>query len=988
VTVKPRWATVAKRVEGKGTYTRLNKEKVAPYCVDGIPPGWVWNFEDLEGNKFTYEQVFDQMYKKLTNATNNKSVYQAYVERRNRELETKVAEGEIPEPPEDDDAPQGNHVMCSEIENDKEQNVLRVELRGRKRIVFEEKLPPLSKEEEDEVPLKMKGQMLKSGIRLIAGMFEEQAEETFASKTHYDLAAPTILVEPIKKSLVPDFVINRSFYPHLKQNPWMESFKSHATTMVAQMQAAFTQVAEWIKSLPEKREALLKEHPWLSHFERVVAVLGLVGAGYSIYTYLNGESTPNLIAHAANPSGDEKTRAVKYHKYKYSGRGPNQKIERVKLSNMHSQMLDKNAVDLIESRIKDNVIRLKWMRQDGSVFGKVYCTMLYKKAGITVLHMLNAKPTCCDWLLVETSRGTFKVRHTEPIVEIIGKDLAIIDFSDCPTFPEFKDLRHHIIDECMLSGDLSQVGLVKTTEKGTYVWVGKAHVKRTAVDYSLPGDQGIATLDGSLWTQLPTEDGDCASPYLVFNPSIGQKILAFHVAGDNYNGLGEIFTRQMLAGTCLAFHAQMGSEPRITCTENVEFVRYVAEAEVPRLPNKSEIHPSPLQAAIKKKVVDGFEPPKTAPAHLRPFFNDAGERISPAQNGLKKYPVDEPDLTEEDIKLLEECADTYAKRIPYSITPRRLTLDEAINGVKGWNHSSGMQMKKSPGYRHTTLEKRVVPGKRGFFTCKKCKSDKNCDCQAEAGFDPKPEIADTVYYMIRKYQIGEAKDVEVIWMDCLKDERRKHAKNLAGDTRVFSAAEMEHFLVRRMFYQAFVENFMMNPLQVCSALGINPHSPQWKMLLEHITRNGTLDKNGPGDYEKYDGSIKRILCNLACRIMDDWYMKHPDYVPTEQEKEIREALKDKTYHGLHILLDLIYRPPYGANPSGDLLTTIFNIIVNVIAHMWCAVKEAREKGIQGANGLYSPKDYFHDFGLTCLGDDHNECWKNDWHKMSDSQLRC
>jgi hypothetical protein len=152
-----------------------------------------------------------------------------------------------------------------------------------------------------------------------------------------------------------------------------------------------------------------------------------------------------------------------------------------------------------------------------------------------------------------------------------------------------------------------------------------------------------------------------------------------------------------------------------------------------------------------------------------------------------------------------------------------------------------------------------------------------------------------------------------------------------------------------MFFGAFIGNMMEQHTETESCLGINPRSSDWNLL---HTKHIGCSYHMAGDYTNYDGSLNIDLMELVSEVIIDWYMRYMDSRFIESLEFLAELLEEagiprppdllatwlKIARGLlgnqRLTLRLAMAVVYmvaGSNPSGHVLTTVFNILVNMFA---------------------------------------------------------
>jgi len=723
---------------------------------------------------------------------------------------------------------------------------------------------------------------------------------------------------------------------------------AQAREFVAQMASIGTRTFKSLKDYTLEFVNAAKAKPIYQAGLAIGTVIGIIGGAFMFF----GEKASQFTTQAPQPSGDESTKRMRVKKATLikSERGKS-----YKLSDFVAQAGDKNALTMSQS-LTNNIGKVYFCNATGGdAECWVHILMVKDTVGITVAHFLLAMGESTHIKIV-TTRGTYITSLEDIDVSPVGDDVVMLKFNN-KKMPKFADITHHFIKESYLTADLSQVGRVESTESGFLNMIGRGKLEK-GMSYIEEDTQTTFKIGRHLKVELPNESGICGTPYVVHCPGIPNKLLGIHVAGNSRTSVCHLITKEDLFPE---FTAQARTPFKIPA-----FLKDLGTMpNAPRTADKTEILPSAIQGDWKT--------PTTMPAMLKPTIID-GELVRPAENCLNKFEKKEVTLTEEQQKVFDEIVEFMVPRLPNSVKMRKLTDFEAINGVAGWKHTSKIHMNTSKGiYR---LHERTIGGKKAYFD--------NKGTELHPKFYMKAVLqADLVEYIEHAKQ--GIRDV-IIWQDCLKDERRPIAKVKMGKTRLFSAAPLHHFLACRKFQQAFVENMMSAPADSWSALGINPHSLDWKKLHDRLMRFGPETRLLPGDFGDFDASIVQVLNELARRVIRKYTELHNDTESplgfTEEDFDIIEILNENTYDAEHVLLGHKYKTPQkGSNPSGDLKTTVYNIIVNILAHFYCAIMEARKLNIPGKHGLFGPADYVDKFELSVYGDDHVEATLEKWYTM-------
>jgi len=644
----------------------------------------------------------------------------------------------------------------------------------------------------------------------------------------------------------------------------------------------------------------------------------------------------------------------------------------VKLSDLHAFHAQRGEADertdsLIRHQIIPNVVSVMWTDGISKAAGRVHGLFHHGRSCYTVSHMILNRPEGFTYIGLETTKAVWHVPMEKISFKKVGTDLVDVTFDE-KTLPEFRDIRRHFAGPEEVAVNLEQCALIRPGKSGFEAVVGKLQYRKSSISYDDNLGDETFTLSEHLFAQVPNKAGDCGLVYVVYNTRMEKKIVGMHVAGNLSTGIVHLFP----SAEYLAQADSTPYQPLVEVPKEIEFIGTVAPDQTPRLPLKSSIRRSQLYDAIAKNhEITRF------PAKLRPFWKE-GVRVEPAQLAINKNAVEDFVPSKEQKEIMEEIIPAVAKRLPYGSPVRLLSWDEVLNRPEGWKRVEKVMMDKSAGYVPEFLHGKVK-GKWIVGYCPDCSKEGTYEkcTHPELGHQLKlkPEALEKLERIESQFKKRDYSAlVEMMHMCCLKDELTTKEKSENGNTRLFSACSIYLLLLARRYLLSFVENVTSDPIQSFCALGINPHSQDWKMLFARLKRFGSATKWLPGDFKKFDASQKRLLAHTSCRIIKQWFKWHSDF--DEDFYNVLDGIFECTYEGLYILLNVIYRAP-GSNPSGQLLTTIHNCIVNLVAHIYCVMSERRSMG----DKQYTPDDYFRDFEFTAFGDDHIETTAVDWYDM-------
>jgi len=192
-------------------------------------------------------------------------------------------------------------------------------------------------------------------------------------------------------------------------------------------------------------------------------------------------------------------------------------------------------------------------------------------------------------------------------------------------------------------------------------------------------------------------------------------------------------------------------------------------------------------------------------------------------------------------------------------------------------------------------------------------------------------------FKVRMRFLEENKIPESIWVHCLKDERRKMAKITSGETRLFTMAPLDLYLVVRCLFGDFVESFYQCK-DFWSGIAINPHSREWDDLAEYLNEYG--DHKVDGDFKHYDGDEEGEIMYKTVDLANKWYEKHMPgdlrihlfgsewIIPLRKACRMRETVFYEYVHTVMLVLNVMHRKSQGNPSGGPLLTSVVNTVTN------------------------------------------------------------
>jgi hypothetical protein len=414
--------------------------------------------------------------------------------------------------------------------------------------------------------------------------------------------------------------------------------------------------------------------------------------------------------------------------------------------------------------------------------------------------------------------------------------------------------------------------------------------------------------------------GDCGMLLMNVDEKLNsRKIMGMHVAGtsDGSNGLASTLYREDILeafeafGTFIAMdNVDYLSEDNITSNLKIALSQTFPVLGAPLPVNDKKVKLSiPMKTNINKSVFfdvmnSDFGPNKFKPAQLRPFRN-GDEIISPLMKGLQKMvkttvcPSRKIILAVVDhmyISIMDWTSD-------YVSNPRLLTDSEMVNGCFNLNK---IDISTSPGFPYQLKSK--SGGKRDWITY----------------VDDKLILNEELMMDISKREQDAQNNIitPTYFIDTLKDETRPIEKVDAGKTRVFQVGPMGLSLLMRKYFGFFIMHCQATYINGEMAIGINPNSYDWTLLIKRMLRVSNKFING--DYSDYDASMSQPIMMEVVEVINKFYKLPYDHV----DNVVRRVLFATFLNNVHIVEDCVFMRLQG-NMSGIALTTIVNCLYNM-----------------------------------------------------------
>jgi len=436
-------------------------------------------------------------------------------------------------------------------------------------------------------------------------------------------------------------------------------------------------------------------------------------------------------------------------------------------------------------------------------------------------------------------------------------------------------------------------------------------VKRT---FDVPhSERHTYAYEGYIIDGLGFQNGDCGILVEHDCSSISGRYLGFHVAGKENLAYVIKIPREDLEEL-----VALSDEPVLSVQSSYEeFVpdRLADEQKLPKLhfigklppkesvqlPRRNKLHPSP----ISNQIEDNFGPATTAPSIVfEPSYGVFHTALAKQGNSTGGF---DTDLM---LQIRGEMVKEYSKLQDRMIL-RPLEEDEIVNGIPPCY--GPIDIKTSPGYPYV-LHKEGFPGKKKWIHFD-AKLNRNVVCNRE--FVEEGEA------FIKRFNEGEIPN-EIMFVNVLKAERLPVEKIKMKKSRLFCYTSISFLYVVRKLFGAYVRNLEANHQFLDIAIGMNPISEDWDIMVSRMLTNG--DKFLCGDYSKFDSTIPYEMGRMFADHVSDLY--------DDEYRVARRTIMATAANSKNLLRDSIYQQ-YQGNPSGFPLTSVYNSFCNSM-FLWVA----------------------------------------------------
>ncbi len=483
-------------------------------------------------------------------------------------------------------------------------------------------------------------------------------------------------------------------------------------------------------------------------------------------------------------------------------------------------------------------------------------------------------------------------------------------------------------------------------------------------DPSLPSAyriEGVFTYSGGFGR------GDCGSLLTLEGKHFENRcIFGMHVAGNTNRGFSSLITKEMV----LAFIEYKYPKDLDNAFVDEEVGDYVdltapieAQSGLAKIGKLKEQYTmsDATKSTIEKSVIHGKLPTPFAivnhrPARLRPF-SKGGTVIDPMEKAFSKYGKE---IIHIDKDVLDRAVKDYEQVITqYCVTPScERTVIPLAEALHSFRCVKPISSSTSAGLPFILSGRNDI--KKEYYKALR-------DGDAERVGKAFNQLNDIINSHIDKYK----RKIRPFFAfrDFPKDELRSISKVNEGATRGISGSPFDLVDLFRMYFGAFLSDYIQYNFEVGSAIGVNPYQ-EWDELSRRLMRfNNTRGdlSIGAGDYSGFDTSQQPIVLDAILQVINRWYGDR------KEDNMIRSFLWAEISNSRHVNGNVLYEW-MTALPSGNPLTSLINSMYNHIAFRMCYIS-------LGLNDV----PFKDRVSLFVLGDDNIFCVREDIRGLFNEQ---
>lgn len=558
---------------------------------------------------------------------------------------------------------------------------------------------------------------------------------------------------------------------------------------------------------------------------------------------------------------------------------------------------------------------------------------------------------------------------------IVGKDemlkrlreinCSAVNMSSVPD--RFRSLETHLCDEktwFSLAADQSCLCFLPSSGISA---IGRSHIKgKTA--YLINGESEVrdyvevSQLNLSVGLAKP---GDCGGIVMSFHDRHQTKLLGFHSGGTPSHWYASILKKEDL----LEFKQHGDSDDK--------FSTLIVKGSPTDLPSGSEVtflgkyKFSTRPAGIKSLAHWSYSPfseefeEQLQPGPLDAYdprikidlpTNQLGEKsLLLIPNGVMCKTL--PSIDIETLLLAEQqIIDEMSAKIGHiTMLPLALKdiIERGLNGGRENQFCTGMELDKACG-----LPWNELPG------CTK-KSDFLQNDDGIISFRDDENGVKLLKRVIQKLEAAKVGKRTISFSNSkLKDAQIKISAVEQGKTRVFHCIPVDKVICDAALFGDFKEAYSKAFISLNHAIGVNPHSNQWRAIYDHLNVHPNVFDMDFTNYDKHlHGELMRSVFNIIRQVIqrnapDEWDVA-------------RGVLAEESICTYVVDYDTVYETTRG-NKSGEYLTTVVNCIANDILSFYTWVK---------VTGNQNLADFRDNVSTITFGDDKIESVSDEYAEM-------
>jgi len=505
----------------------------------------------------------------------------------------------------------------------------------------------------------------------------------------------------------------------------------------------------------------------------------------------------------------------------------------------------------------------------------------------------------------------------------------------------------------------------------------------------------LFSVQAAMTTSPITSKGDCGGIIVLFDNNYINKIIGMHVMGSSDLAYSAILTKQMIDSMKGDYKCKTPTVIEESfCHEQVDY-QYSSYPVIDLLDQ------------VKEEIVDGKS--KNMPDGQFEYIGEIPylSKLA-AKTALTKHPfhgifdvtgapaafrvedVDESKLCELDVdengeyNLATTRIKKYGKNFKNKVDPEVLSdmksdmidyygelmghldlsasnIDEVLNGKEGDDCSHPLDLRTSAGLPWSGVEEHRSFKKDHYFdTVSVVNSYNNLVIKRQYADNAEANKLKSVIEETEKLAKSKVRTLSLVKC-CLKDETRPLDK--VHKPRVFMAFPLDKVILARKYFLKFKTEWTKLGLKMQHGVGINVTSPQWTALYHHMMSKG--NEACDADFGTFDGNLRRDFMLVAFDVIVTTIINAMRGSGLYSEQDLTEhanilyVLLDENLATICVAGKTVFGDEHG-NPSGSVLTTVLNCIVNVLYHWYCFRK---------ITGYTAFSKFLDTISIVCFGDD-------------------